>query len=598
MYFKVYHKGKLIAYGDEIIGGLSWHNELMYVPTTEMTLPIKYLEYISGHDEIRIFVNNKVFWGIVMGITVDKQNETIDVSLDHIIQEWTYRQISINNAVKDKNVNIVYKGAKTKTEGDVTITASPFDLTLEEVGALTDASYIKRAGASAWTANGETITDITVDASEIKDEEGEYDVTFTAEGASVTVKATVEVIKHDKENSTYKIEASDFMLKIDDLPMTDEEYIAKANATATEIATSEPVAITVDASAVKKQVGTYTVSFSVDSLTLSVKATIPSSDPGEETVADDLQDIYADKNFAYPGWIINMSDKAQETTIDYVYSRQDKLEALTKTMELTEDLFWRVKFIDEKSVDISEFGRPKDLMITKLKPGPTNVQIIEDPKVEWDFENVINVASVYSEKSDTGMSSMTLREVYNDPTLQKSGFPVVILRTNVNNERDYRKYSTQYPKLAPNNELEYAVIDERSIAMEGGAVIEGSFAFNDLSPFETEEDVEVTDKDRIKAAETAYKASIKKLIQARRRYQIIATITELPPSIAPGDKVRFIYNNSLYITEACTSYMKKILTYDDWFYVVAIDYDIDATGAEVDTITLEKTLRIDRDVKP
>ena len=30
--------------------------------------------------------------------------------------------------------------------------------------------------------------------------------------------------------------------------------------------------------------------------------------------------------------------------IDYVYSRQNKLEALTKTCELTDDIWWRVGF--------------------------------------------------------------------------------------------------------------------------------------------------------------------------------------------------------------------------------------------------------------
>ena len=267
MYFKIYKKGKLIAYGDEVIGGFSWHNELMYVPSTDLTLPIKYLEYFSGNEEVRLFVNNKVFWGIVTGITVNKSDETISISLDHVVHEWTYRQISVNNAIKDKKVNIVFKGAKTETNGDVSITATPFDMTQEEVGNLSDASYIKRAGVSAWTADGNEITNIQVDASKIEDEEGEYDITFTAQYASVTVKATVEVIKHDKENSTYKIEASDFILKLTDFPMTDAKYIAKAKATAIRVDTSESVTLTVDATAVEQKVGSYTVSFSASTRT-------------------------------------------------------------------------------------------------------------------------------------------------------------------------------------------------------------------------------------------------------------------------------------------------------------------------------------------
>ena len=136
--------------------------------------------------------------------------------------------------------------------------------------------------------------------------------------------------------------------------------------------------------------------------------------------------------------------------------------------------------------------------------------------------------------------------------------------------------------------------------MEGGILSEGTFAFNDLSPFEIERDedgfeIEVSDEDRIKAARTAYSASIRKLKLSRRTFEITLTTEELPADIAPGDKILFIYDNLLYILEECSSYMKKVLSYDDWFYVTSIDYDIDPTGAEVDTITLEKYLKIDRE---
>lgn len=72
------------------------------------------------------------------------------------------------------------------------------------------------------------------------------------------------------------------------------------------------------------------------------------------------------------------------------------------------------------------------------------------------------------------MSSLSLREVYNDTSLQDPNFPVVIIRNNINNERDYNYID--YPKLAPNNQLEYAVIDTESVAMESGLFIEGTFA--------------------------------------------------------------------------------------------------------------------------
>ena len=250
--------------------------------------------------------------------------------------------------------------------------------------------------------------------------------------------------------------------------------------------------------------------------------------------------------------------------------------------------------IPTKEVDISEFGEKKQYIISGKPAGVNNIQIIEAPQVEIDFDNVFNLATVYAEKSDSGMSSLTLREVYDDPTLQKDGFPCVILRNNVNNERDYTKYITQYPKLAPNNELEYAVIDEESVALEGGQLIETSLAFNDLSPFNTDDTKEITDKDRIRAARTVYDATIKKLKLARRSTVIKVKTTPIPNDINPGDKVRFIYDNSVYILDACSGYEKQVLAFDDWFYVTHIDYDIAEDGTEVDTLTLEKYLKLDR----
>lgn len=520
MYFDIYRNGNLIKRGDEVLDGLSWSNELMYTPELTLTLPIYYHAYFTQREEVKIYVNDKVFWGISDGVTENKNDETIEVTLKHIVHEWTYRQISVNNAIKDKKVNVVFKGASTKSDGNLNITANPFNVIKNEK--MTASKYVSRARASAWTASGEKLT-VSVDSSKVDvSKAGTYDVTFSASGISVTVKATV-VEKKEQDTSSETIDA---------------------------------------------------------------------------TVADNIGDIYADTNFAYEGWRLDFDDDAEDTTIDYVYSRQNKLEALTKTMELTPDLFWRVGFTNEKVIEIGKFGEQKEWIISIKPSGVNNISILEDPQITHDFSTVINLATVYSEKSDSGMSSMTLREVYNDPSLQIDGFPVVILRSNVNNERDYTMYTTQYPKLAPNNELEFAVIDEESVALEGGRLIESTYAFNDLSPFNTDLDgktKEIKDSDRIKAAKTAYNAVIKKLKQARRSFKIELTVAELPVDLNVGDKVRFIYDNLLYHVEECSSYLETVLSYDDWFYITAINYNIEAGGVETNEITLEKYLKIDRE---
>ncbi len=539
MYFEVYKKGKLIKRGTKTLNPISFENELMLVPTLELVLPIEWIEYFDGWEEVKVFINNKVFWGIVWDIEEDKVNETVTLSLRHVVSEWEWRQISVNHAISgidaSGRVNIVYKGdnVTVSEENDESITASEFSVLLSRANKMTNADIISVAVASAWvTSNGDKLSIPTVKKEKKNDNdqwvtvanihaEGEYRITFaTAKGTSVSVEASVE-----RDG--------------------DESY---------------------------------------DNVT-------------EPSVVDVLKDIYTDMNFAYPGWVIDIDDTTGNEMIDYVYSRQNKLEALTQTMELTAKSFWRVGFTNEKRVELGVFGEKKPYIFSLKPSGKTNIRIIEEPVVDYDFENVINVATVYSDKSDSGMSSLTLREVYNDQSLQKDGFPVVILHANVNNERDYSKYittSVNTSKIAPNAELEFAVLDEESIALESGTVIEGTYAFNDMSPFELDGKT-ITDAKRLKAAQTVYDRTIRRLIQARRSYNVTLTTEELPADLNVGDRVRLLYDNRIWNLDACSSYWKKILSVDDWFYVTAISYNIDETGAETNQVTLAKWIRIDRE---
>lgn len=91
------------------------------------------------------------------------------------------------------------------------------------------------------------------------------------------------------------------------------------------------------------------------------------------------------------------------------------------------------------------------------------------------------MATVYGEKSDSGMSSMSLREVYLEPHTQIKGFPVRVLRKGINNERGYDYINLA--KIASNNNVEYTVIDEQSVRDESNISIEASYSFNDLAPF-------------------------------------------------------------------------------------------------------------------
>lgn len=621
MYFEIFKQGNLIIRGKKYIGTLQFDHELNLAPSTTMVLPADWVNIISGREEIKIHLDDgKIFWGIIWNYSpINKVDETITLDIRHVVTEWQYRQISVNHAQSNKELNIVYKGDKTETDVDnaEAITASDFTIIAKKIDKMTLADWIAKAHAQAWsTANGEKVAITSVDTSKFEKEdddgkkvykEGTYKVKFsTAKGTTVSVDC--EVVQsvdyktaktHSDKTNRETISARPFSVYVDEgftASIVKKKVKAKAWVYRHK---DQEVEVTSITTTFKNEVGTYTVTASTARGTsITVRVTVEDgqdySNVDDPSVIDKLQDIYNDTNFAYPGWNIEWRDGAENRVIDYVYSRQNKLEALTATVELTDDLWWRVGFWNEKKIQIGKFGNLKPYIISKKKSGATNIRMIQEPTIEPDLENVVNVATVYSDKSDGGMSSLTLREVYMDTSLQKSGFPVVILHSNVNNERDYHMYISQFPQLAPNNEIEYAILDEESIALESGTLIEGTYSFNDLSPFQTEGKT-ISDAKRIQASKTVYDAVVKKLIQSRRSYDIILTTEHLPIDLLAGDKVRLIYDNKIWEQTACSNYWKKILSLNDEFYITHITYNIDEYGNEWCELTLTKWLKIERE---
>lgn len=611
MYFEIFKNGNLIIRGRKILNTLSFDHELNLAPSVSVVLDGDWIPLIDGREEIKIHLDDgKVFWGIIWGFPHDKNEETITLDVRHVVTEWEYRQISVNHAMSNKNLNIVYKGDKTKKSkaNDETITASDFTILSKRVNKMTTKKWIEKASAQAWvTSNGDKVEITKVDASDVKKKEGDYHVTFsTAKGTSVTVTCNVVSAiqyqspkKHSDKTKGETISARGFTAYVDD-GLTAAEVKEKVDAKAWVYRhPKQSVAVTNITTNFQNEPGVYNVTArTAQGTSITVKVHIEAMDNygsvGDPSVIDKLEDIYTDMNFAYPGWELDFQDGAEDEMIDYVYSKQNKLEALTQTVELTDDLWWRVGFWNEKRIEIGRFGKKKPYIISTKPSGKTNIRMITEPQVEPDIANVVNVATVYSDKNEGGMTSLTLREIYMNPSEQRSGFPVVILRANVNNERDYRRYISQYPKLAPNNELEYAVLDEESIALESGTIIEGSYAFNDLAPF-AEDGKVINDKARLRAARTAYRTVIKKLIQSRRSYNITVTTEHLPIDLLAGDRIRLLYDNKLFKMDACSNYWKKLMAVDDWFYITKISYKLDQYGFETCELTLTKWLKIERE---
>lgn len=614
-YFEVWKNDTLIRRGRKTLEPISFENELMYVPETTLVLPIDWLECFDGWEEVRIYVNGKCFYGMVWDLEPDKIEEKLTVTLRHVISEWEHRQISVNHAMSDKALNVVYKGDETEIDKETgeTMTASDFTISARALKHMTLKKWIDKATVTAWkTANGDKVKVTKVDHSDVERKQGTYKVVFsTAKGTFIDVKCTVSenIDYSNKKTHTSKtnrevIQATGFTADID-LGLTLSDIKEKIKAKAWKYKDkSTSVSVTSYETDWKNEVGAYNIIASTAKGTsVTVRINMESGTgygSTDASVVDKLEDIYNNMEFAYPGWQIDMQGDAGSEMIDYVYSKQNKLEALTQTMELTDNLFWRVGWWNHKKVEIGEFGEVKPYTISLKPSGETNIRIISEPVIDYDFETVVNVATVYSDKSDSGMASLTLREVYNDRSLQNEKFPVIILRGNVNNERDYAQYlaPNQPPKMAPNNELEFAVLDTESIALESGRLIEGAFAFNDLNPFNDYEDSKrITDKKRIRAARAVYKAAIRKLKHSRRALNFQVVVEEIPPDLLPGDKVRLIYDNSIWNVDACSSYYKKILAEDDYFYVIKTTHDIDENEVETNTLTLCKWIKVDRDIQ-
>ena len=567
-----------------MLSDLSWDNELMYTPTLSLTLPVTLIDYIKPYYEMKVHVNGKVFWGLIVGITINKEDETIDVDLNHIVHEWTFREISVNNAIKEKNINIIYQkevSKTTKTTKENNKTYKAIEWYENHKGKVTY-SMTNRLGPNSYDCSSALYTALV----------------YAGIFSNGSMGTTATLAKDLKEKG----------FRVTKTPVKGDIFLWTAGThgdsfghTGMFTRTDRIIHCNAGANGISENKFGYTWAtfYHLPAEKVVNEKTETKIEEVEPEVVDQLVNIYEDNNFAYPGWDIEFSKKAQKEKIDYVYSRQNKLDALTKTCELTEDIFWRVGFTGERFIEVSEFGEKKPYVLSIKPSGKTNIRIVTEPHIEYDFEDIINVATIYSAKSDSGMSSLTMREIYEDEDLQNEMFPVIILRPEVNNERDYSKYILQPKAIAPNNELEYAVLDLEGIAEAGGYLIESSFAFNDISPFAVDQEngktTKITDKDRVLAAKQAYKAAIRKLKAARVKYSLEIVTEELPVDINVGDKVRLLYDNNLYILEACSNYMKKILSYDDIFYVTKISYEIDETGGEVDTITLAKELDLDRE---
>ena len=283
-----------------------------------------------------------------------------------------------------------------------------------------------------------------------------------------------------------------------------------------------------------------------------------------------------------------VDDYAEKNLIEYEFSNETFLEFLTKVCEKTTSLYWRVNCYDPYLIEFGIFGIKKDVLINEYN------HLVSLDSVEENYEDTINIAVAMSDKSDSGASSLTLRDIFHNPRFMLEGFPVIKTGNKVNSQRSYDY--PQLPVFAP--EIigdEFAVMDTEGIALEAGELYWGTVTDNDTQSI-AKDNKEITDADRLKATEQLYRTAIRRLKNSRRKIIYSMTIEPITERrVQPGDRVMFVLNAGVWELTACTKYYEKILKESSWFFVTKLT-DTYSNGTHLQKVELSKFLHSDRDI--
>lgn len=163
-----------------------------------------------------------------------------------------------------------------------------------------------------------------------------------------------------------------------------------------------------------------------------------------------LKNLYNNMDFAVDGWMYEFSQHAAEQRIEYTFSAENKLAAITECVEQTEDIHWRVKLTEEKIVQFGEFGQIKPIVLSQARSFPdecTSTQdtslypvMLTEPVLKMDFTNHVNRIVVLCGDIDKDVEHLTLKYIYENPSYQTEGFPVGMYENNIN-QQDETQYA-------------------------------------------------------------------------------------------------------------------------------------------------------------
>lgn len=332
-------------------------------------------------------------------------------------------------------------------------------------------------------------------------------------------------------------------------------------------------------------------------------------------------------------------DGTGNTPMEMSFSSTDKLSALNEALNNTEDVHFVVDLTmpEGDKILIGKFGDSTDILVSPTayyqdecdgRGMSKYMTMLTEPVYNVDYTNHFNRAVVFCGDVAESVMHLTLKEVYEDPSIQDPNFPVGMYdlemnlqpeaewkqdsssektynTTKINNEKIYNAYDVV--AYANNTNREYYVTDKQQL--EEDLVIKHTvFNFSDLYPIpdleESEDDPEtgetttieyaITDEDRKEITKRAYWRAIRKLKAQRPEHIWQFNSTPLPYNFQDGQKINFFYTKKIQSdAKECVGEReeKTIATVQDELFVTKRTITFDDELNEINTITLDRELR-------
>lgn len=347
-------------------------------------------------------------------------------------------------------------------------------------------------------------------------------------------------------------------------------------------------------------------------------------------------------NFVYLDENLKNSYQGDDgTNVSLTFSATNKLEALSEVLKYTEDVHFRVSLTKQNTIEIGRFGASSNIIVSPdavpeegcetdevKKLNEYYVTMLTEPSFNVDYTDHFNRAVVFCGDVGYGILHLTLKQIYENPSLQIDGFPVGKYDKQINQqpETEYDEQKQNHPKInnektysnneaisfAENDNREYYVTDSLQLERDGGVVRCAVYNFADMYPIPdtTGEDSEgetieyiITDADRLEMSKQAYWRAIRALKSQRPDYAYSFNTTAVPNWVGDGDKLHFIYTKKEHVPEDgvdedCDhTTMKTTDSVNEELYMNKRIITFDAVMNELNTLTLDLELRY-RQINP